>query len=119
MFKAGIKYAPPVSLVHTPGAEWTFQPHDTLYEVLASNVFEHYENYDKGIIDKSFIPAYFYFGGAGTGKSRHASEFAHSIQKAITLHPEHALYDELAQRLKTALVFHVSLENGTPLTDDE
>ena len=77
-------------------------------------------------IDKTYIPTYFFLGGAGTGKSRHASEFASSVEKAITLREEDPLYrtqrpfyHELEQRLKKAFVFHVSFENGTSLDEEE
>jgi len=118
-FKTGIEYKPPRPLVKTRGVDWTFQPHPELYETLATNVLEHYDHYKKDEIDKTYIPAYFYLGGAGTGKSRHGLEFASSVQEAITLRTQHPLYHELAQRLKKAFVFHVSFENGTPLTVEE
>ena len=98
---------------------WTFQPHPELYEALATNVLDHYTHYKNDEIDKTYIPAYFYLGGAGTGKSRHGSEFASSVQEAITLRTKHPLYRELAQRLKKAFVFHVSFENGTVLVEEE
>ena len=109
----------PDSLVGTSGKDWTFQPHPDLYEILGSNVLEHYGYYKSNNIDKTYIPSYFYLGGAGTGKSRHASEFASSVQEAITLHTQHPLYPELAQRLTKSYVFHVSLENGTSLGPEE
>ena len=118
-FKTGIKYKTPDSLVGTSGSNWAFQPHPELYETIARNVLEHYARYKSNQIDKTYIPAYFYLGGAGTGKSRHASEFASSVQEAITLHTQHPLYHELAQRLKKIFVFHVSFENRTPLTVKE
>ena len=136
-FKGGIKYEPPNPLVSTKGAGWVYQPHPDLYETLATNVLEHYTNYKSDNVDKTYIPAYFFMGGAGTGKSRHASEFASSVQEAIRLDAErhaerHAelhtnddhcdlcdLY-ELSQRLKKKIfVFHVSFENGTSLTPEE
>src|SRR5947207_3283317 len=118
-FKAGIKYKPPLPLVKTSGKNWIFQPHPELYETLATNVLENYAHYKKNNIDETYIPTYFYLGGAGTGKSRHASEFATSVQKAITNHTQHPLYHDLAQRLEKPFVFHVSFENGTPLTVEE
>ena len=118
-FKTGIKYTPPHSLVSTSGKDWVFQPHADLYRILADNVFEHYYHYKRNEIDKNYIPAYFYLGGAGTGKSRHGSEFASSVQQAITSHTQHPLYHELAQRLKNAFVFHVSFENETPFIQEE
>ena len=99
--------------------DWTFQPHPELYKTLATNVLDHYAHYKKDEIDKTYIPAYFYLGGAGTGKSRHGLEFASSVREAITLRKKHPLYDELAQRLEKAFVFHVSFENGTPLMEEE
>ena len=112
-FKDGINYMPPHPLVGTSGSDWVFQPHPDLYETLATNVLQHYECYSSNKIDKTYMPIYFYLGGAGTGKSRHASEFAFSVQEAIKSHTS------LAQRLKNPFVFHVSFENGTPLLEDE
>src|SRR5438128_2642652 len=105
VFRAGIKYKPPRPLVKTSGVNWTFQPHPELYETLATNVLDHYVHYKRDEIDKTYIPTYFYLGGAGTGKSRHGSEFASSIQEAIKFCTQHPFYHELAQRLKKAFVF--------------
>ena len=118
-FRDGIKYEAPESFLESSGEDWVFQPHPKLYGELGTNVLEHYASYKNNKMDKTYIPAYFYLGGAGTGKSRHASEFASSIQEAIKPHIQHPLYHELAQRLKTPFVFHVSFENGTPLTAEE
>ena len=123
-FKNGIEYRPPRLLVGTKGKNWAFQPHPELYETLATNVCKHYAHYKDNDIDKTYIPAYFYLGGAGTGKSRHASEFAFSVQQAITLvGPKGKIkrddYHELAQRLRNPYVFHVSFENGTSWTPEE
>jgi len=84
-FKTGIKYTTPRSLVDTSGKDGVFQPYPDLYEILARNVLDHYEHYKKDEISKSYIPIYLYLGGPGTGKSRHALEFASSVQTAITL----------------------------------
>jgi hypothetical protein len=118
-FKAGIPYKLPRSLLNTSGLDWVFQPHPELYKIIAPNVLCHYTKYKENQIDKTYAPIYFYLGGAGTGKSRHGSEFASSVQQAIRLHTEHHLYHELSQRLKTAFVFHVSFENGTSLKRTE
>ena len=118
-FKAGIPYKPPRPLLNTSGLNWAFQPHPELYKIIGPNVLDHYSIYKANQMDKTYVPIYFYLGGAGTGKSRHGSEFAFSVQQAITLHIEHSLYHELAQRLKAAFVFHVSFENGTSLTHEE
>jgi hypothetical protein len=136
VYEAGIEYKRPRPLVKSSGRNWVFQPSPDLYERLASNVLEHYTQYKKGNIDKIYAPIYFYLGGAGTGKSRHGSEFASSVKEAIRL--DHAklhtdkdgckhcdlcdrcdFYNELLQRLENAFVFHVSFENGTSLTPEE
>jgi hypothetical protein len=92
---------------------WVFQPHTELYNMLAAN-------HKSDNVDKTYIPTYFYLGGAGTGKSRHASEFASSVQNAIPLCNKHPLYPELEQRFKAPLyVFNISFDNGTPLTVEE
>ena len=99
---------------------WDFQPHTELYNMLAANVLEHFTHYKSGNMDKTYIPTYFYLGGAGTGKSRHASEFVSSVQNAISLYNKHPLYPELEQRFKAPLyAFNISFENGTPLTVEE
>jgi len=118
-FKAGIPYRPPSPLLNSSGVNWVFQPHPELYKIIASNVLEHYTKYKGNRVDKTYAPIYFYLGGAGTGKSRHGSEFASSVQQAITLYTEHHLSHELAQRLKTVFVFHVSFGSGTSLTHQE
>jgi len=81
----------------------------------------------KNRIDKSSIPSFLYLGGAGTGKSRHGSEFPFSVQEAIQRfastdqhHISHCqgnahLCNELLKRLKKAYVFLVSFEGTTPL----
>lgn len=121
VFRAGIKYQVPRPLLRTSGTEWAFQPHPNLYETLATNVFQHYAHYKRDEIDKTYIPSYFYVGGARTGKSRSASEFASSLREAIEIEPhaQHPLYHELSQRLKAPFIFHVSFENGTSLGREE
>jgi hypothetical protein len=116
---------------------WVFQPHPNLYKIIGPRVLHHYTKYKENELDKTYVPIYFYRGGSGTGKSRHGSEFASSVQEAIRLDAErHAerhsefhtdddyrklcdLYNELSQRLENACVFHVSFENGTSLTAEE
>lgn len=78
-FKAGIKYTPPDPLLSTSGVNWVYQPHTDLYKTLATNVLKHYNHYKRDKINKTYIPSYFYLGGAGTGKSRYALEFASSV----------------------------------------
>lgn len=118
-FKAGIKYKPPHPLLRTSGKDWIFQPHQEHHRILAENVIEHYAYFKNDQIDKTYIPMYFYLGGAGTGKSRHASEFARSVENAVALYSNHPLYAEISERLKKQIVFNISFENGTPLTENE
>jgi hypothetical protein len=114
-FKAGIKYLTPEPLMSTSGRN---QPRTYIMRYLQQTFST--TTIKKNEIDKTYIPAYFYLGGAGTGKSRHASEFVSLVQQAIALHgKKHPLYHQLAQRLKRAVVFHVSFENGTPLGPEE
>ena len=97
-----------------------FQPHPGLYQIIASNVLEHYARYKENKVDKIYASMYFYLGGARTGKSRHGLEFASSIQEAIKSCPESTRYsDELMQRLKKAFVFYISFEYGTTLSSEE
>jgi len=115
--KDKFKYKPPPSLVKSSSGNWVFQPHPDLYKTLAPHVLEQYAAYKSNTNDKSNTPMYFYLGGgAGTGKSRHGSEFASSVQEAIAPYTQH---HELAQRLKTAFAFHTSFENGTSLVPEE
>ena len=111
------------TLVDTTGIDWEFQPHSKLCDLLATNVVFHYNAYKNDKADKNYEGPYFYIGGAGTGKSRHGTEFASSLRKAIELRlstsPGTALYHELAQRLENAFAFHVSFENGTPFRHEE
>jgi hypothetical protein len=68
VFKDGIPYTAPYPLVSTSGIDWVFQPHPRLYDMLATNVLEHYTHYKNNRVDKTYIPAYFYLGGAGNRK---------------------------------------------------
>ena len=60
------------------------------------------------------MPLYLFLSGAGTGKSRHATEFHKTIIGCLGDEDE-----ELKTRLERAWVFHVSLENGTNLREEE
>ncbi|CAJ0644800.1 14787_t:CDS:10 [Entrophospora sp. SA101] len=69
----------------------------------------HYENFISGRIDKTLIPIYLILAGSGTGKSRIATELLQLAKDCAVNH------SELQERLKSALVFNISFENGTAL----
>jgi hypothetical protein len=115
-FKVGIKYKPSSPLLQHSGKGWVFQLHSGLYGILARNIVEYYAHFKSDRVDKTYIPMYFYLG---TGKSRHASEFAHSVETVVALYTERPLHYEVAERLKTPFVFSISFENSTPITDEE
>jgi len=118
-FKNGIPYQPPEALLKTSGIDWEFQPHPKLYDLLGDQTLIHYKMYSLDRADKTYVGTFFYLGGAGTGKSRHGTEFANSVREAIKKHSQYRFYEELTKRLEDACVFHVSFENGTPLLDEE
>ncbi|CAJ0894735.1 15506_t:CDS:2, partial [Entrophospora sp. SA101] len=60
-------------------------------------------------IDKTLIPIYLILAGSGTGKSRIATELLQLAKDCAVNH------SELQERLKSALVFNISFENGTAL----
>lgn len=93
------------------GSNWTYQPDPTLFELLRRSIKEYSEEFRKGRRrrDKTTIPMYLFLCGAGTGKSRNAQEFHHSLLACLTEKEDW----ELKKRVKDAWVFHVSLKNGT------
>jgi hypothetical protein len=72
------------------------------------------KHYREGSTDKTHFPLYLFLAGVGSGKSRHASEFYKSAVECINDEDY-----ELQKRLKDAWVFHVSMENGTSLREEE
>ena len=67
--------------------------------------------------DKKTVPLYLFFSGSGTGKSRNACELHHLALRCFNGEFREKV-DEIASCLTNPYVFHVSLENGTSLTDD-
>ena len=118
-FKAGIPYNPPEALLSSSGIDWEFQPHPNLYTLLGSQTLIHYKMYKADRADKRYTGTYFYLGGAGTGKSRHGTEFANSVREAIKKYSNYKVYEELKGRLEKACVFHVSFGNGSPFLSEE
>ncbi|RPB23852.1 hypothetical protein L211DRAFT_849465 [Terfezia boudieri ATCC MYA-4762] len=115
-YPQGLAYKPPKDLLATSGAQWDYQV-EAVKEVLRPALTEHYRNYKAQRIDKKTMPLYMFLAGAGTGKSRNANEFRHTVYKILEeTNPVHA---ELADRLRRAWVFHVSFENGTTITPQE
>jgi hypothetical protein len=105
----------PEPLLRTSGANWEYQPDPTLKEILQKEIREHYESFLQGKRDKSNIPLYLFLSGAGTGKSRNASEFHQTAISCLSTSKD----KDLLARIKDAYVFHVSYENGTSLRPNE
>jgi hypothetical protein len=115
-FPQGLAYKSPASttLFHTSGRHWTFQRSTALETTLRDGIQKHYRHFKARDIDKTKMPLYLFLCGAGTGKSRNAYEF-HETTMAVLSDDD----DELREKLKTAWVFHTSMENGTNLRPDE
>lgn len=108
----------PGSLVNSPGRQWDYQASPELTEVLHDEVKQHFDNNVRQYIDKTTMPLYLFLSGAGTGKSRNAAELDKTIYKCF----DGTYFDEnqqLVSQLQSRLVFHVSLENGTSLREEE
>ena len=110
-YVSGLSYQPPSPnlLVNTSGKRWEFQASAKLLAVLSRSIKAHYQSFKLGDIDKTTMPVYLYLSGAGTGKSRHASEFRQTMLKSL---PEGTEL-ELRAQLESAWVFHTTLENGS------
>ncbi|GJJ77568.1 hypothetical protein EMPS_09927 [Entomortierella parvispora] len=113
-FPDGLPYQEPGPLLRTAGQDWTYQPHPALYDELLPTIRDHFDNFSKGLRDKSNIPLYLFLSGAGTGKSRNAQEFHHSARLCLTENDQ-----ELQNKIGHAWVFHVTLENGTSVSERE
>ncbi|KAF9328712.1 hypothetical protein BG006_008144 [Podila minutissima] len=114
-FPKGLPYRGPQPLLRTTGLDWTYQPDPNLYDTLRQAIKGHYSAFFHGRRDKSTIPLYLFLCGAGTGKSRNAQEF-HQSATACLIEDEDR---ELRKRIEDAWVFHVSLENGVSLLENE
>ena len=75
----GLPYYPPTpgALVNTAGRRWDYQASPDLTKLLHDQVEEHFRNY------KNTIPLYLFLSGAGTGKSRNATELDKTIYKCF------------------------------------
>ncbi|KAL1919137.1 uncharacterized protein VTP21DRAFT_2519 [Calcarisporiella thermophila] len=111
-FPNGLPYERPKPLLRTIGSTWEYQPAPDLYSILRKELLAHFQHYRSGFIDKSTMPLYLFLSGAGTGKSRNATEFHTSLLECL---PEGQ--SELRSIIRNAWVFHVSLENGSTIID--
>ena len=111
----GLAYMKPLPLLNTAGSDWEYQPDISLKQTLKMEIKEHYKQVVLGKFDKTNIPIYLFLSGAGTGKSRNASEFHKTAINCLSANED----EELLARIKDAYVFHVSYENGTNLRPKE
>ncbi|RUS29163.1 hypothetical protein BC938DRAFT_480973 [Jimgerdemannia flammicorona] len=113
-FYVGLPYVAPKPLLGSSGLTWEYQAGPALLQTLQTGIRDHYKSYRSGNIDKITMPLYLFLSGAGTGKSRNASEFHRTVVECLGDEDE-----ELKNKFRNAWVFHVSLENGSTLRDDE
>ncbi|KAF9101346.1 hypothetical protein BGX27_011512, partial [Mortierella sp. AM989] len=113
-FPDGLPYANPRPIISTPGVDWEYQASEDLLQTLREEVREHFDHFRAGMFDKTYMPLYLFLSGAGTGKSRNASEFHRTAIQCLTEEDV-----ELRNRLQNAWVFHVSLESNTAIRRDE
>ncbi|KAF8956431.1 hypothetical protein BGZ46_002378, partial [Entomortierella lignicola] len=114
MHPNGLPYTNPRPLIRTSGADWDFQAHMELVQTMRDGIREHYFHFMEGRYDKMYMPIYLFLSGAGTGKSRNASEFHNTAMSSLSDDDT-----ELRIRLQHAWAFHVTLENGTALQPSE
>ncbi|RHZ86979.1 hypothetical protein Glove_41g179 [Diversispora epigaea] len=107
-FPEGLPYIKPKPLLSTSGADWKYQPHPSLKGILRKELKDHYKNFVSGRFDKMNVPLYLFLSGAGTGKSRNASEFHQTAITCLSAQED----EELLTRIKEAWVFLVSFEDG-------
>lgn len=81
----GLPYCPltPGALVNTAGRQWDYQASPDLTKILREEVEEHFNNYENKLFDKNTIPLYLFLSGAGTGKSRNATELDKAVYKCF------------------------------------
>lgn len=104
----------PQPLLNSTGLQWDYQATPALKEVLRRAITSRYKNFQRGNIDESCIPFYLLLSGAGTGKSRGATEFRNTAIASLD-----AKDAELKTRLEEAWVFLVGFENGTSMRPEE
>ena len=104
----------PKPLLASSGLMWEYQAEPTLLKTIQNAIKGQYASYRAGQIDKTTMPLYLFLSGAGTGKSRNASEFHRTVVECLGDEDE-----ELKNKLRNAWVFHVSFEKGSSLMKSE
>ncbi|CAJ0831051.1 9052_t:CDS:2 [Entrophospora sp. SA101] len=107
-FPEGLPYIKPKSLVTSSGLKWQYQLDPHLKDTLQEETEKHHFHFCNGENDKINRPIYLFFSGAGTGKSRNASEFHNTLIKCLNCSKDL----KLKEKIQDAWVFNVSLENG-------
>src|SRR6266542_818619 len=110
-----LEFRNPQPLLKTSGSSWDFQTSNVLKETLKELIRDHYKYWKAKYLDKSKIPQYFILAGAGEGKSRTAQELPKLLIESTVSDND----VDLRNRLKSALVFNLSFENGTKLFREE
>jgi hypothetical protein len=95
------------------GLEWKYQLDPSLHKIIQKELSDHFAHFLEGKRDKNEVPLYLFLAGAGTGKSRNATEFHNTLIQSSPVQ------SDLRRRLNDAVVFHVSFENGTSLRHQE
>jgi hypothetical protein len=115
-FPKGLMYKPPESsaLLSSAGKDWKYQLSEDLEVTLRREIRDHYRKFREGLVDKTCMPLYLFLSGAGTGKSRNATEFHRTAMTCLGDEDE-----ELREKLRNAWVFHTSFENGSSLRPSE
>ncbi|CAI2187981.1 9216_t:CDS:2, partial [Funneliformis geosporum] len=108
-FPEGLQYKKPKPLVSSHGSNWQYQSDPKLKKILRKHTESHYMHFVNENDDKIDRPTYLFFSGAGTGKSRNASEFHNMLIQSL----KDSNNLELKNMIQDAWVFNISLENGT------
>ncbi|RHZ64406.1 hypothetical protein Glove_325g15 [Diversispora epigaea] len=104
-----LEYRDPQPLLKGSGSSWDFQASEALKQKLKNAIRNHFKFWKAGQCEKTTIPQYFILAGAGEGKSRTAQELPKLLIECTNDDVD------LQNRLRSALVFNLSLENGTKL----
>ncbi|CAB5363761.1 unnamed protein product [Rhizophagus irregularis] len=99
----------PTQLLYTDGLSWDYQESPELEKKLRNNVRELYNVFKENKRDKSNTPIFFMVSGAGCGKSRNATEIPKILRRIFVNDLD------LRPRLEDALIFAITLENGTKI----
>ncbi|RHZ89391.1 hypothetical protein Glove_15g40 [Diversispora epigaea] len=104
-----LEYRDPQPLLKGSGSSWDFQASEALKQKLKNAIRDHFKFWKAGQREKTTIPQYFILAGAGEGKSRTAQELPKLLIECTNDDVD------LQNRLRSDLVFNLSLENGTIL----